>query len=181
MKRGQQQCYSLSEELESFVEKWWYHESKNYPDIYEYLCIEIQKTCCPEHHYGPKCTPCLGYPDQVCNNNGRCKGAGTRYGSGECHCHSGYNGTLCTECTVGYYQSYKDEKKILCSKCHVACKSSCKKSGLKDCDDCADGWQMTNEGCQDINECLKSKKTCPGNQFCVNNDGSFTCLGKSIL
>lgn len=87
--------------------------------------------CCPPLHYGPECLPCDGYPDNVCNNNGNCKGAGTRKGNGKCACHEGYDGDKCEKCAINYYQSYKDENKMLCSKCHQSCKGGCNEAGVK--------------------------------------------------
>lgn len=37
---------------------------------------------------------------------------------------------------------------------------------------------IDGQGCFDINECLESDESCPGNQFCVNKEGSFLCLGR---
>lgn len=33
-------------------------------------------------------------------------------------------------------------------------------------------------GCVDIDECSNEKSVCKNNQFCVNSEGSFSCLGK---
>lgn len=33
-------------------------------------------------------------------------------------------------------------------------------------------------GCVDIDECANGRHECTRNQFCVNNEGSFSCLGK---
>lgn len=100
-------------------------------DIFKWLCIKKLELCCPDFHYGPECLPCKGYPNQVCNNNGNCKGAGTRKGNGQCSCHEGYDGESCEACKVGYYQSYKDASKMLCSKCHQSCKGGCSEAGNK--------------------------------------------------
>lgn len=34
----------------------------------------------------------------------------------------------------------------------------------------------TENGCVDVNECLDNHRPCKQQQFCVNNEGSFTCL-----
>lgn len=52
---------------------------------------------------------------------GKCKGNGTRRGNGKCACHDGYTGESCNNCAVGYYESFRDENKLLCSICHVSC------------------------------------------------------------
>lgn len=44
---------------------------------------------------------------------------------------------------------------------------------------CAEGWVMDTEaGCLDIDECFSGSSPCKENEFCVNNEGSYTCLGK---
>jgi len=47
------------------------------------------------------------------------------------------------------------------------------------CTDCKDGWMYLGEGegCVDLNECL-DQDVCTSQQFCVNNDGSYSCLSK---
>ncbi|KAG7199952.1 hypothetical protein KM043_014383 [Ampulex compressa] len=177
IERGENQCHSLAAEVESRIEEWWFKYQDEYPDIYDYICIKELQRCCPKDHYGPQCTPCLGIPNNICTNNGKCKGAGTRKGDGTCACDRGYAGRLCAECASGYYESYKDENKVLCSQCHIACSDTCKGPGPKNCDKCNNGWHMLdNRGCVDIDECLKSDTSCPGNQFCVNSEGSYTCI-----
>ncbi|XP_070161933.1 cysteine-rich with EGF-like domain protein 2 [Polyergus mexicanus] len=177
VKNGETQCQSLAEELEGRIEEWWFKHQDAYPDIHNYICIEKTERCCLENHYGPDCTPCPGYPDKICSNNGKCKGAGTRKGNGGCFCDKGYIGDTCSGCAPGYYESYKDEKTLLCSACHMACDGSCGGAGPKDCEKCANGWHtIEGEGCFDIDECTKSDEICPGNQFCINKEGSYTCL-----
>jgi hypothetical protein len=47
------------------------------------------------------------------------------------------------------------------------------------CSACNRGWFMdTEKGCIDVNECFINPSPCKRNEFCVNNDGSYTCLGK---
>ncbi|XP_011298434.1 cysteine-rich with EGF-like domain protein 2 [Fopius arisanus] len=178
VQKGEIQCHDLAEELESIIEDWWFNQQDAYPDIHDYICIDQTKRCCPKNHFGPKCTKCPGFPDKVCNNNGKCKGAGTRKGNGQCLCDKNYAGETCTECAQGYYESYRDEDKLLCSICHPACANGCTGGGSAECQgECRSGWRLVeNQGCVDINECLESKKYCPGNQFCVNKEGNYTCL-----
>lgn len=165
-------------------------------DLQYWLCIERLKVCCPENYFGLECEPCPGYPD-VCSNNGKCKGAGTRKGNGLCICDTGYAGHNCSECADNYYVAYKDDKKLLCSKCHVSCDGPCTGAGHKGmkiiidilprgytyisivtgCIECAPGWSMEPErGCLDVNECAFEKSPCGRSQFCVNTEGSFKCL-----
>ncbi|MPC32037.1 Cysteine-rich with EGF-like domain protein 2 [Portunus trituberculatus] len=104
-------------------------------------------------------------------------GAGTRKGSGECSCNPGYEGELCDSCSYGYYQAYRDDTKNLCEKCHKACNGPCSGPGQKSCVACQEGWIMdTEKGCLDVNECAAAKFPCKRNQFCVNNEGTYTCL-----
>lgn len=47
------------------------------------------------------------------------------------------------------------------------------------CNECKDGWVYMGEGegCVDIDECLE-QDVCTSQQFCINNDGSYSCLSK---
>lgn len=178
VERGKDQCHSLAEEFENKIEEWWFKYQDDYPDIYDYICIKETERCCPKDHYGPQCMQCPGFPDNICNKNGKCKGAGTRKGNGKCLCDKGYEGETCFNCAFGYYESYRDEQKLLCSHCHAACNGSCKGPGPNNCEACAEGWYMVDkQGCFDINECLKGDKFCSENQFCVNKEGGYACLG----
>ena len=180
VKHGQTQCHSLAEELEHILEDWWFHKQET--DLFDFICIEQSKKCCPKDHYGPECSECPGFPDNVCNNNGKCKGAGTRKGNGKCTCDKGYAGENCFECANGYYQSYKDNNKLLCSMCHRACKSSCSGGSAKDCHECNIGWvKIEEKGCLDVDECIENQDSCPDNHFCINNEGNFSCIGKKNL
>lgn len=175
--RGQTQCHTLAEEFESKIEDWWLNHQGSYQDIFDYLCIDQTKRCCPKDHFGPNCAPCPGFPDKICNNNGKCKGAGTRKGNGGCFCDKGYEGETCGTCAPGFYESYRDENKILCSPCHIACNITCTGAGPKNCETCSTGWYMIEgEGCFDIDECLENEVACMENQFCINKEGSHTCL-----
>ena len=61
-------------------------------------------------------------------------------------------------CGEGYYNSYKDDEKLLCSECHKSCQSHCNGSGPKACAKCAQGYQRdTEHGCTDIDECIVSR------------------------
>lgn len=177
VERGQKQCEANAEEHEHLLEDWWFREQENEPELHTWLCINTLRVCCPPNHFGPQCLPCKGGIENPCGGNGKCKGAGTRKGSGDCSCNPGYGGEMCDSCTYGYYQAYKDESKILCEKCNKACNGPCSGPGQKSCVACKEGWVMdTEHGCLDINECLLDKTPCKRNQFCVNNEGSYTCL-----
>jgi len=65
------QCHGLAEEVEQYIEDWWFQKQDE--DLHKYLCIDTLKSCCPDNHYGANCKPCPGFPDNVCNKNGKCK------------------------------------------------------------------------------------------------------------
>ncbi|CRL03643.1 CLUMA_CG016174, isoform A [Clunio marinus] len=169
--RGEQQCLTIAEEHESDIEYWWKRQDE-YPDFFEWFCIETLKVCCHPNYFGKDCLECTD-----CSGNGYCKGNGTRKGNGKCNCDKGYSGENCQQCSDGFYEAFKDESKLLCSQCHVACHEGCSGPGTKNCVKCKSGWFMKeSEGCYDINECVE-QSACPGeNQFCVNSEGSYQCL-----
>ncbi|XP_046984885.1 cysteine-rich with EGF-like domain protein 2 [Schistocerca americana] len=175
VERGKNQCHLLAEDAEQLIEEWWSSGQKQ--DLYSWLCIEKMEFCCPENHFGSDCTPCPGYPDNICGKNGKCKGAGTRKGNGKCLCDSGYAGDNCDRCNETSYEAYRDDTKLLCSPCHMSCVNGCSGAGPKGCSSCREGWLKDEKmGCIDVDECLSLDRACRKNQFCVNNEGSFSCL-----
>lgn len=175
--RAKDQCRALVDKCKGDIQVWWLNDKSETPDIIQYLCIDKLRYCCPSGRYGPECKPCPGYPDQVCSNNGKCKGNGTRKGSGQCSCDVGYAGAVCDQCTASYYLSYKDDNKMLCARCHASCDGNCSQAGAQGCEFCRDGWRKDKfKGCVDVNECLYKRPPCKRNEFCVNNEGSFSCL-----
>ncbi|XP_030380532.1 cysteine-rich with EGF-like domain protein 2 isoform X2 [Scaptodrosophila lebanonensis] len=172
VKRGQDSCHSLANEHESLIEDWFLHKQNEWPDLHEWLCITTLKVCCPAETYGSSCQPCSS-----CSGNGKCKGAGTRKGNGQCSCDSGYTGSHCDKCAEQYYESFRDASKLLCTPCHAACSGGCTGAGPNSCQKCNPGWHRDSDnGCVDINECLEQNNVCRLQQFCVNNEGSYTCL-----
>ncbi|XP_055311221.1 cysteine-rich with EGF-like domain protein 2 isoform X1 [Sitodiplosis mosellana] len=172
--KSQDQCYSFFEDIEDELSLWFTKKQDENPDLHGYLCIDFKKVCCPSNTYGENCSPCSD-----CNGNGACKGNGTRKGSGKCSCHAGYTGEFCSNCALDYFESFRDETKLLCSKCHIACEKNtgCTGAGAKGCRVCKKGWTMESEqGCVDVDECAIGTHKCTINEFCVNNDGSFECL-----
>nr|XP_045583789.1 cysteine-rich with EGF-like domain protein 2 isoform X3 [Procambarus clarkii] len=177
VERGQKQCEAGAEAHEGLLEDWWFREQERQPDLHTWLCIDTLRVCCPANHYGPRCLPCKGGIDNPCSGNGKCKGAGTRKGSGDCSCNPGYKGDMCDSCSYGYYEAYKDDTKLLCEECHKSCNGPCSGPGQKSCVACKAGWLMdTEKGCLDVNECAFNKSPCKRSQFCVNNEGTYTCL-----
>lgn len=177
--RGEDQCHAYSETHEHRLEEWWFKHQDSADDLHAWLCVEHLQVCCPAGTFGAKCEPCAD-----CGGNGKCKGEGTRKGNGKCACDTGYRGERCSGCDNQYYEAFRDETKLLCSVCHVACggDGGCSTAGPKGCRVCKEGWQMQPElgGCVDVDECAASTRRCKTNQFCVNNEGSFSCLGECI-
>ncbi|XP_050077914.1 cysteine-rich with EGF-like domain protein 2 [Anopheles maculipalpis] len=171
--RGEDQCHQLAEDYESQIEEWWKNHQTTHPDLHRWLCVEQATVCCPDGFYGPNCEPC-----PTCFGNGKCKGNGTRKGNGKCACDEGYAGDNCDSCTEEYYPAFRDDTKLLCSRCHKACAAGgCTGAGPNACRVCRSGWVMDagRGGCVDVDECIK-EAPCSRQQFCVNNEGSYSCL-----
>lgn len=165
----QDQCYTIAEETEQVLEKWWFHEDPTTTDLYAWLCIENLQHCCPVSHFGEACTPCLkDMYNKVCSGHGRCDGDGSRKGNGACVCKKGYTGTLCNECAQNFYSTESG----LCELCHESC-NGCMGDGVDSCLECNSGWHLKSGMCVDINEC--SDSVCKINEFCINTKGSYRC------
>ena len=194
LSRGGSQCHQNYGEWEDHIEAWWAQDPEERPTLRQWLCVETLQVCCPADHFGPDCRACsgVGSNGELCSGNGKCKGGGTRKGNGRCQCNAEYSGELCDHCSEGHYESFKDESKLLCSPCHKSCAGHCKGAGPKSCAVCKAGYVMNTEHgcmvrpgecvereltfcCQDTDECISSKP-CPGDKFCVNNEGSFRCV-----
>lgn len=170
------QCVHVANKAEDFIEEWWSQDPDESEDLYTYICIDKLKFCCPKNHFGKDCKPCLGDHENLCSGNGKCRGDGTRKGNGTCHCDPGYVGENCGQCAAGYFMSYRDDSKMLCSECHKACLGSCRGGGQKDCVACKPGFIFDAiDGCLDINEC-DDIKMCKENKFCLNSLGSYACM-----
>jgi len=179
--RGETQCHDNHHNWEELLEEWWAIKpvaEEMPPALKQWLCDDKLQVCCPDGTFGQDCSPCKIVDDQgqICSGNGKCKGDGTRKGNGKCACDSEYGGETCNRCGEGYYNSYKDDEKLLCSACHKSCQVHCNGSGPKACAKCAQGYQRdTEHGCTDLDECVVSRP-CAGNKFCVNTEGSFRCM-----
>lgn len=167
------QCHSIAEKAEEFIEEWWSQDPDKPDNLYTYICIEKMKVCCPEHHYGKDCLPCIGDHSNLCSGRGKCRGDGTRKGNGTCLCDKGYSGENCNSCDMGYFEAKQDTN--ICLPCHTAC-VDCRGVSQRDCIACKPGFLFdADDGCTDINEC-DDINTCKKNQFCLNSLGSYTCI-----
>jgi hypothetical protein len=175
---GKDQCHNLAEDAESHIETWWFKKKNEAIQLYDYLCIEVLKACCPSGKFGKECTPCEGYPDKICSGHGSCIGNGTRKGSGKCNCEKGYKGLTCNACAEDFLQTNEvDSEEIVCEACDRSCLGHCRALGPKGCEVCREGylWDQ-DDGCLDIDECVGlGYNPCKTNTFCVNTEGSHEC------
>nr|XP_033782596.1 protein disulfide isomerase CRELD1 [Geotrypetes seraphini] len=168
------ECNLMLEQSEELVETWWFKKRKQYPDLFQWLCMDTLKVCCPPGTFGPDCLSCSGGSERLCNGNGRCDGDGTRSGTGLCNCYLSYGGPFCAECSVGYYEAFRNETHLVCSECYKAC-SKCTGPEDDSCVLCKKGWMLHDRSCIDVDECGTEKAQCRANQFCVNLEGSYEC------
>ncbi|XP_075978313.1 cysteine-rich with EGF-like domain protein 2 [Anticarsia gemmatalis] len=169
LKIHQDPCYTLAEEAEQVLEKWWFYENPNAADLYTWLCIENLQHCCHKGHFGAACSACpKDKHNKVCGGHGKCDGDGTRLGNGTCLCRKGYMGIMCDECSENYYLSEAGT----CDACHASC-NGCKGEGADSCEACKTGWELHSGVCVDVNEC--SSSVCKLNEYCTNTEGSHRC------
>ncbi|KFD73057.1 hypothetical protein M514_00186, partial [Trichuris suis] len=109
VKKTEAKCHSMIEQQEELLEKWFYRLRISIPDLFQWLCIDQMKVCCPRNRFGPECTSCPGDTSRPCFGNGACHGSGTRFGTGKCVCHAGYQGKLCRKCAHNYYAVHENQ------------------------------------------------------------------------
>lgn len=178
---GSFECNHMLEEHEELLETWWFRRQSKHPDLHKWFCIDSIKVCCPKGTFGPDCNDCVGGSARPCHGNGACDGEATRGGNGRCSCNHGYQGELCLECSDGFYADVHNDTFTLCSECHTSCKT-CSGGTNKDCDECKTGWEEDDQdACVDVNECSREPSPCGDQQYCVNNEGSFSCKGCSRM
>lgn len=163
------QCLQFEEKKQIMVATW-LDDDLDEPEDHDYnICFQNLRVCCPRHNFGRKCNSCFGDHKTRCSGNGKCDGDTTK-----CVCDRGYTGLNCEICNIGFYLSYKDANKLVCSPCHFTC-FACTGPTLKDCIICKTGFALdTEQGCMDINECAGGNK-CKKDEFCVNSLGSYKC------
>ncbi|CAG4987181.1 unnamed protein product [Parnassius apollo] len=170
VKKHQDQCYALAEEVEHLLEQWWVHEDPNSQDVFAWLCVSTLHYCCPKNHYGMTCAPCpKDENNKICGGRGECNGDGTRQGNGTCICNRGFSGQFCESCAENFYSIDKE----YCKPCHKAC-NGCRGEGAAACKFCKPGWELESGACNDINECANIS-LCKSHQFCINWEGSYAC------
>ena len=60
----------------------------------------------------------------------------------------------------------------------MSCDKKCKGPTSADCDSCKkDSWYFNEETkkCEDLDECKTKEKPCNHNEYCENNEGSYSC------
>ena len=171
-------------------------ESKNSKDdegstLLKHLCHDVSKSCCDDGHFGKDCQRCKGFPDNVCHSRGYCSGNGTRSGTGNCKCFSGFSGKSCENCSKNHFSVGEKESKIdeeimkipeKCLKCDRSCEDSCNGLGPKGCNVCAKGYEWDEEyGCADVDECKNLEvNPCTEQKYCINTIGSYNCFRKCL-
>ena len=173
-----EECNEFVKQSDSLLHQWWTNLRTRAVDLSSFLCVEQLKVCCEFGHFGLDCTPCKGYPHEICNRHGNCNGNGTRSGTGICECEIGYTGETCSQCSHGFYLEQSESLK--CLPCDSSCLGHCRFKGPKGCEVCKDGYIWDEGyGCLDVDECLElGYNPCSSNSFCVNNEGSFRCFSK---
>ncbi|XP_030633964.1 cysteine-rich with EGF-like domain protein 2 [Chanos chanos] len=170
------ECNHMVEEHEEQFETWWFKRKTKNPDLFKWFCIETIKVCCPKGTFGLDCNACVGGSDRPCHGNGKCDGDGTRAGDGKCSCDRGYEGEFCLDCAAGYFNEERNDTFSLCKECHESC-TTCSGPTNHDCDKCKSGWEKDEEGtCVDTDECSKDSSPCKDDQYCLNTNGSYSCL-----
>jgi hypothetical protein len=180
---SEHKCNSFLEENEENIEEWWFKtrpDTKSTKGIKEHLCVVKAKVCCLQGHYGSSCKKCPGGSSTPCSKHGRCKGDGTRVGSGKCSCDAGYKGKSCSKCDANYFKQEisdhgKNEASFKCVSCAEGCKDGCSGPGLENCKACNDGYKKVEKGCEDVDECAEKTFECDSDHYCSNNPGNYTC------
>lgn len=168
------ECHRLLELSEELVESWWFHKQQEAPDLFQWLCSDSLKLCCPSGTFGPSCLACPGGTEKPCGGYGRCEGEGTRGGSGHCDCQAGYGGEACGQCSLGYFEAERNTSHLVCSACFGPC-ARCSGPEESHCLQCKKGWALHHLKCVDIDECGTERANCGAHQFCVNTEGSYEC------
>uniref|UniRef100_A0A804HJM5 protein disulfide-isomerase n=1 Tax=Homo sapiens TaxID=9606 RepID=A0A804HJM5_HUMAN len=168
------ECHRLLELSEELVESWWFHKQQEAPDLFQWLCSDSLKLCCPAGTFGPSCLPCPGGTERPCGGYGQCEGEGTRGGSGHCDCQAGYGGEACGQCGLGYFEAERNASHLVCSACFGPC-ARCSGPEESNCLQCKKGWALHHLKCVDIDECGTEGANCGADQFCVNTEGSYEC------
>ncbi|XP_069792867.1 protein disulfide isomerase CRELD1 isoform X1 [Narcine bancroftii] len=169
-------CNRMVEQSEEHIEHWWFKKQMEHPDLFQWLCLDTMKRCCPAGTFGPECLSCTGGSIKPCSGYGQCDGDGTRTGTGLCICNQGYGGSVCLECADGYFEELRNDTHLVCQECYKSCKKCTGPEDYK-CQDCKVGWFFHEDKCIDIDECDTELPSCKAGQYCVNTEGSYECRG----
>ncbi|XP_051874472.1 protein disulfide isomerase Creld1-like [Pristis pectinata] len=169
-------CNQMVEQSEEHIENWWFKKQEEHPDLFQWLCMDTIKMCCPAGTFGPECLSCTGGSTKPCSGYGQCDGDGTRTGTGLCNCNQGYAGSVCMECADGYFEELRNDTQLVCKECYKSCKKCTGPEDYK-CQDCKVGWFFHEDKCLDIDECDTELQSCKAGQYCVNTEGSYECRG----
>lgn len=172
--KGDFECYKVLEQCDEHLETWWFEGKDNGSDLFQWMCMDGIKACCPNGTFGPECKECLGGSTRPCYGNGRCLGDGTRWGSGLCKCNPGYGGFFCASCTEGYFMEHRNETHVVCKECYSSC-TKCTGAEDYECVLCKQGYELYHNRCMDIDECDRGFAQCSADQYCANTEGSFEC------
>ncbi|XP_067854650.1 protein disulfide isomerase Creld1 isoform X2 [Heptranchias perlo] len=167
-------CNQMVEQNEEHIEKWWFKKQEEHPDLFQWLCLDTIKVCCPPGTFGSDCSSCTGGSTRPCSGYGQCDGDGTRSGTGLCNCDPGYAGSICMECSDGYFEQSRNDTQLVCQECYKSCKVCTGPEDYK-CQECKVGWLLHDGKCIDIDECGTELASCKAGQYCVNMDGSYEC------
>ncbi|KAM5281542.1 protein disulfide isomerase CRELD1 isoform 1-T1 [Ctenodactylus gundi] len=173
------ECHRLLELSEELVERWWFHKQQEAPDLFQWLCSDSLKLCCPAGTFGPSCLPCPGGTEKPCSGYGKCEGEGTRGGSGHCDCQAGYSGEACGQCSLGYFEAERNASHLVCSACFGPC-ARCSGPEESNCLQCRKGWALHHLKCVDCaRACLGCMGAGPGR--CKRCSAGYQQVGSKCL
>lgn len=169
-------CFAILSDYDEIITEWWISGKSENETLESFICVSNMQVCCPYNKYGKECSDCVYSLDtdgKPCSGHGKCKGNGTRTGTGKCDCEHTYKGDDCSLCIELHYLNPETKS---CMQCDESCIKSCSGATSSDCEECKEGWERSDNGtCVDLDECSIDKDKCKGSTYCVNEIGSFSC------